>query len=83
MGLKLVKLTEDEKMFNEEAYQLAVGCFLYLSTKTQPDISYVVGNVARFITKPNSEHWTVVKGIMRYLNRIIKNGLLYKYKNET
>ena len=76
-GIKLIKATGNDKLFNQEMYQSAVGCLLYLSTKTRPDIAYAVGNVAKFAEKPTTEHWSAVKRIMRYLNGTFNYGLLY------
>jgi len=55
-GPKLIKTMEGEELFNQETYQSAVGCLLYLSTKTRPDIAYAVGNVLRFTEKPKMQH---------------------------
>ena len=75
--MKLVKMMDDDEFFDQETYQSAVGCLLYLSTKTRPDIAYAVGNVARFTAKLTTQHWSAVKRIMRYLNSTINHGLLY------
>ena len=76
-GTKLVKTTEEDEPFDQEVYQSAVGCLLYLSTKTRPDIAYAVGNVARFTSQPSMQHWSAVKRIMRYLNGTINYGMMY------
>ena len=59
-------------------YQAVVGSLLYLSTKTRPDIAFVVSSAARFCASPTNEHWTAVKRILRYLNGSRQLGLLYK-----
>ena len=74
---KLIKATDDDEFFEPETYQSAVGCLLYLLTRTRPDIAYAVGNVARFTAKPTKLHWSAVKRIMRYLNGTINHGLIY------
>ena len=55
-GSKLVKATDDDELVDTELYQSAVGSLLYLSTKTRPDITYAVRNVARFSSKPSKIH---------------------------
>ena len=76
-NLKLNDATSDDKLFDAAMYQSAVGCLLYLSTKTRPDISYAVGKAARFCSKPMNQHWLIVKRILRYVKGTIDFGLLY------
>ena len=77
IGTKLVKGKDGDNLVDEELYQSAVGCLLYLSTNTKPDIACSVGNVARFSSKPTQTHRIAVKRIMRYLNGTLDFGLLY------
>ncbi len=63
----LLKAKEGDECIDQNEYQAAVGGLLYLSTKTRPDISFAVGNVARFCSHPTQVHWTPIKRIMRYL----------------
>ena len=74
---KLVKTGEDEETIDQLKYQSAVGSLLYLSMWTRPDITYAVGNAAKFCSNPSKEHWTAVKRIMRYLKGTIDYGLCY------
>jgi hypothetical protein len=74
---KLVKGTEDSKPMNKEKYQSAVGSLLYLSSATQPDITFAVNSVAKFSANPTEEHWIAVKRIFRYLKGSINYGLIY------
>ena len=53
---KLIKATDDSEMLNQEEYQQAVGCLLYLSSATRPDITFTVKNVAKFTANPTKEH---------------------------
>ena len=76
-GTKLVKATDDSDEVNQGLYQSAVGSLLYLSSRTRPDIAYAVSNVAQFSAKPNKQHWTAVKRILRYLQGTKNFGLLY------
>ena len=75
---KLTKRQENEESADQLLYQAAVGCLLYLSTKTRPDISFAVGNVARYCSDPGTTHWTAVKRVMRYLQGTDELGILYQ-----
>jgi hypothetical protein len=70
-NIKLTKasaLSEHEKQeMAAVPYQSAVGSLMYAMTCTRPDIAYAVSSVSRYCSNYNSEHWTAVKRIMRYL----------------
>lgn len=67
---------EKEEMKNIP-YKEAVGALLYLSTTTRPDISYAVGQVAKFSQNPGIQHWKAVKRIIRYIAGTRTYGILY------
>ena len=75
--MKLVRTMDDDEFFDQEIYQSAVGCLLYLPTKARPDIAYTVGNFATFTAKPMTQHCSAVNGFMIYLNSTLNHGLLY------
>ena len=52
----------------EYPYKHAVGALLYLALSTRPDISYAVGQVAKYAQNPNSTHWDAICSIFAYLN---------------
>eukprot|EP00253_Pinus_taeda_P030803 PITA_30803 len=54
-------------------YRQLVGKVLYL-THTHPDLSFVVGLVARFMQKPHESHWKVAKRILRYVREAEYRG---------
>eukprot|EP00253_Pinus_taeda_P016749 PITA_16749 len=47
-------------------YRQLVGKLLYL-THTRPDLSFVVGLIARFMQNPHESHWKGTKRIFRYV----------------
>jgi hypothetical protein len=67
---------ENEEMKNIP-YKEAVGALLYLSTTTRPDISYAVGQVAKFSQNHGIQHWKAVKRIIRYIAGTRTYGILY------
>ena len=75
---KLLKATEVSELFDQGLYQSAIGSLLYLSTRTHPDITFAVNNVARFCSNPTKQHWTAVKRIFGYLRGTTQFGLLQK-----
>ncbi|KAK3119631.1 hypothetical protein QOZ80_9AG0673040 [Eleusine coracana subsp. coracana] len=61
-----VRLREDEGKELEDVtmYRQMVGSLIYL-TLTRPDISYSVGVVSRYMSKPNKHHLGIVRRILR------------------
>ena len=77
VGSKLTKATDDDSCVDQKMYQSAIGSLMYLSVSTRPDIAYVVNSLARFSSKPTTEHWTAVKRLLRYLKGTLTHGILY------
>ena len=75
VNTNLMLKTEDSEYFDKETYQSCVGSLLYLSTRTCPDITSAVNNIAQFSSNPTTQHWTAVKRIFRYLKGTIHLGL--------
>ena len=74
---KLVKGGDEDACVDQQLYQSAVGCFLYLSIATRPGITFAVSNVAKFCAKPTKQHWVAVKRIFQYLKGTQQYELLY------
>jgi hypothetical protein len=61
---------------NATLYCQLVGILLYL-THTRPDLSFVVGLVARYMKTHHESHWKVAKRILRYVRGTIQFGIHY------
>eukprot|EP00253_Pinus_taeda_P008397 PITA_08397 len=57
-------------------YRQLVGKLLYL-THTHPELSFVVGLVARFMQTPRESHWKAAKRILRYVRGTFQFGIHY------
>jgi hypothetical protein len=57
-------------------YHQLVGSLLYL-THTRPDLSFVVGLVARYMQTPNEIHWKAAKMILCYVRGTVQFGIHY------
>lgn len=73
----LVKTYDDRDLFDVNKYQSAVGSLLFLSTRTRPDVTFAVCNVAKYCSKPYMQHWLAVKRIFRYLRGTTNYGIMY------
>lgn len=65
----------------EKTYQQLIGSLLYLSVTSRPDISYAVTFLSQFSKRPNHQHWTSAKRILRYLKGTSNHCLTYKKSN--
>ena len=72
------KLAKDSGplLFADEStrYRTLVGALQYL-TLTRPNIAFSVNLVCQFLLSPTTEHFSVVKRIIRYLKAIASTGL--------
>ena len=62
-------------------YREAVGCFMYLSACSRPDISYATTLLSRYCDKATTSHWNLVKRVFRYLKGTHGYQLVYKCCN--
>ena len=54
-----------------------VGCLIYASTNTRPDISYAVSALASHVTAPAKKHHTAAMRILKYLAGTLDLGITY------
>lgn len=67
---------EGENSVNSAEFKSVVAELQYL-VHTQPDISYAVGIISRFMEKPTIMHLNVARRIMRYIKGMLNYGLIY------
>ncbi|XP_073138583.1 secreted RxLR effector protein 161-like [Henckelia pumila] len=58
-------------------YSNAVGSIMYMMISTRPDISYGLGLLSRFMSKPSREHWQAINWLLKYLKGSSKLKLKY------
>ena len=69
--------TSDIRKMAGRPYREAVGSLMYTAVGTRPDISFAVGQVARFSDNPGQPHWEAVKCIFCYLKGTRDYWLVY------
>lgn len=67
----------DKTEINDVPYQQAIGCLLFLSKTTRPDICFAVHDLSRFNQRHTTEHWNAVKRIFRYLKGTVDHKLRF------
>jgi hypothetical protein len=75
-GVKLVATCTSPEV-DATLYRQLVGSLLYL-THTRPDLSFVVGLVARYMQTPHEIHWKEAKRILRYVCGTVQFGIHYR-----
>jgi hypothetical protein len=48
-------------------YASAIGSIMYAMLSTRPDVALALNLTSRFQSNPGMSHWSVVKGILKYL----------------
>lgn len=61
------KEMEGDLLPNNSKYRAAIGCLLYVSTNTRPDVSAAVSILSQKVSKPTNNDWNQVKKLIRYL----------------
>jgi hypothetical protein len=72
---------EGERLFDGEAATRQgriTGMLLYLAVATRLDMSFAVGQLCKFLSKPSSSVWKYTKRILRYLKGTLDFGLSFR-----
>lgn len=59
--------TDQDEPADIETYQSKVGTLNYIARYTRPEISYVTNLLARFTSKPSTQHMEALDRVLRYL----------------
>jgi hypothetical protein len=75
-------LSEEESAFMaDKPYRAVVGSLLYFLF-TRPDIAYAVGQLSRFLSRPNRACWVAAMRVLRYLKGTASLKLTYEREEE-
>jgi hypothetical protein len=70
-GLKLRRPSDvapsDQAELSKYPYRSLVGCLLYLSVASRPDITYAVQQLSQFLDSYSYAHWNAAIRVVRYL----------------
>ncbi|GKE21657.1 hypothetical protein Tco_1433169 [Tanacetum coccineum] len=58
-------------------YASAIGCLMYATHCTRPDIAYAVCKLSRYTSNPSQDHWKAIGRIFGYLKRTRQLALYY------
>ncbi|KAK0570922.1 hypothetical protein LWI29_008499 [Acer saccharum] len=70
-----ISLHSGMPLSDPSTYRTVVGSLQYLSL-TRPDISYAVNKLSQSMHQPSSDHWELVKRVLRYLGGTLNDGIL-------
>lgn len=77
INLSLSKESGEQSSNILDKYQELVGCLLYLTGCTRPDIAHAVGVLSRFMSAPTDVHMNAVHQVIKYLAGSVHLGIKY------
>ncbi|GJZ29161.1 hypothetical protein Tco_0573808 [Tanacetum coccineum] len=64
------KMVENnERVVAQIEYASAIGCLMYDTHCTRPDIAYAVCKLSRYTSNPSQDHWKAIGRVFGYLKR--------------
>jgi Reverse transcriptase (RNA-dependent DNA polymerase) len=82
-NLKLSMHGEDAEKKDIDQYPELIGCLLYLSGCTRPDIAQAVGTLSRFTAAPKEDHVKAAKQLLKYIAGTTGLGIIFGKKNKS
>ncbi|KAE8880335.1 Retrovirus-related Pol polyprotein from transposon TNT 1-94 [Phytophthora fragariae] len=81
-GMKLTKMQSpttnaERQAMKTKPYRSLIGCLLYITTCTRPDMAYIVTQLSRFLENPGQQHWKAAIRVLRYLKSTKDLGIIY------
>ncbi|KAI9910898.1 hypothetical protein PsorP6_010383 [Peronosclerospora sorghi] len=59
-------------------YRSLIGCLLYITTCTRPDVGYMVTQISKFLENPGLLHCKAAIRVLRYLKTTREYGILHQ-----
>ncbi|XP_074277335.1 uncharacterized protein LOC141600973 [Silene latifolia] len=73
-----IKLQDQyDRIVAQLEYASAIGSLMYAMHCTRPDITFAVGKLSRYTSRPGKEHWKAITRVLGYLKSTIDYGLVY------
>lgn len=69
---------QERTQMSSVPYREAVGSLMYAAVSSRPDISFIVGKLAKFVENPGPGHWQAAKRVFRYLKGTQDHVIRYK-----
>lgn len=68
----------EESKRTDKPYRELVGCLVYVTLTTRPDLSAAVNFYSKFQSCPTEEHWRHLKRVLRYIRGTLDLGLQFE-----
>lgn len=68
----------DESKRTNKPYRELVGCLVYVTLTTRPDLSAAVNYYSQFQSCPTDEHWGHLKRVLRYIRGTLDLGIQFE-----
>lgn len=68
---------DDDTRIDVTEYQAGIGSLMFAMVLTRPDIAFVLGKLAQYMSDPAEHHGHALKNLFRYLNSTITQKLRY------
>ena len=88
LGTPLTKqqapLTDEDRQFMaNKPYREILGSIMYAQIATQPDLSYAISTLSRFVSNPGRPHWIALMHVLRYIKGTLDFKITYGGKGYT
>ena len=74
--------SDTDGLADPRKYCEIIGSLIYLTNCTWPNLSYIVGNLSQYLSKPYEQHWTMAKHLLRYIKGSTKYQLCYRKRDD-
>lgn len=63
---------------HHQDYMSLVGAFLWLSNVSRPELAFIAGQLARFVSNPGMVHYRAALRVLVYLRGTVEQALVFK-----
>lgn len=77
-----IQVNENDEIL-DVPYRELIGCLIYLTVTSRPDLTFVVSYLSRYLDKPNESLWKAGKRVLHYLKETKDKGLVFKKIEDT